>query len=58
MKKPTLSTHNCTTMHYMKASNNKKLIKHQIMAGLDDIKSGKVSDGKKFMRELKEKYGL
>ena len=25
------------------------------MAGLDDIKSGKVSDGKKFMQDLKEK---
>lgn len=46
MKKPTLSTHNCTTVHPMKASNNKKLIKHQIMAGLDDIKNGKVSDYK------------
>ena len=58
MKKPTLSTHNCRTVHPMKASNNKKLIKHQIMAGLDDIKSGKVSDGKKFMRELKEKISI
>ncbi|MBR3288579.1 MAG: type II toxin-antitoxin system Phd/YefM family antitoxin [Lachnospiraceae bacterium] len=36
----------------------KLIVKHQIMEGLDDIKNGKVSDGKKFMKELKEKYGL
>lgn len=36
----------------------KLVIKQQIMEGLDDIKNGKTVDGRKFMKELKDKYGI
>lgn len=36
----------------------KMVVKQKIIEGLNDIKKGKVSDGKKFMKELKEKYDI
>ena len=36
----------------------KMVVKQKIIEGLKDIKKGKVSDGKKFMKELKEKHDI
>lgn len=36
----------------------KMVVKQKIIEGLSDIKRRKVSDGKKFMKELKEKYDI
>lgn len=43
---------------YYNSVFEKVMIKQKIYEGLNDIKNGKVSDGKKFMEELKSKYGF
>lgn len=45
-------------VEYYNRMFEKMIIKQQIIDGLDAVKEGKVSDGKIFMKELKEKHGI